>query len=203
MVTTLRTRYIHLAEAVHALWPAAFSSCCANCKTICCRPHMADEILSGSWLSEIARLEAGDWSVRPGPRHARCAALGPNGCIFTAAKPPFCRSFYCDALLNAIADPAELAAALFLSNILTDTCRLNRRHNLLSLPLTDGDENRILVEAALRKGEENLALYRWFCRQTSEAARFQGAFKMLCRMPFLLTRAVANTLNERLGTFQY
>jgi hypothetical protein len=194
--STLQQRYILLAHAVKERWPDAFSSCCADCPEICCRPHMAEDILSSPWLAAIGQLEQGNWVSRPGNFHPNCLALGPTGCIFIGAKPPFCSTFYCDALLNSIPDPAELVAGLFLGAIPKDTCRLSGRLNLLELEPATLEQSIPLVEQALTRGESNLALYKHFQSQVDEGLRYRDVLQMLARIPSLLTAAVSRRLQN-------
>lgn len=191
-IKELQDIYVSIEQEIARLWPNAFSEACKNCTDICCRPHMAHEVLESVWLRDISVRAHGKWWQQSS--NPKCNALGNTGCVLTAGKPPFCIHFYCDKLL-AKENPYELVANLFLSGILTALCKLDAKQNLLELDEESLLQNSHLIQQRLHDAQGSLALYRLFLN-TEKWNQPTIAFQMLVEMPSILTTSVRRKLKS-------
>lgn len=186
----LQSQYIQLENAIVDLWPKPFKDACSNCTTICCRPHMAEEAVESRWLHAVSAAQHGDWFARSVAPVDQCRALGRQGCCLKAGKPPFCYSFYCDRLLTVFNNGPDLIAAIFISGILSNVCRLSPKLNLVHLNHSQIQNNLHLISQNLLIGEQHLALYVTFLDAPVDQ-KHVIALKMVCQNPKLLTNQVA------------
>ena len=188
---SLFEKYAAIEQAVRELWPRAFFDACAKCTSICCRPHMADEVLHSTWLSHLADATHGPgWHLKN--QNSKCVALTESGCMLKAGKPPFCFSFYCDGLL-ASAPPFVLVSYLFLSFILTDLCRLNKRRNLLELTREEIENSTEIIEQKIEHAHKQLKMYRDFLC-ANEQTQVKLSVFMLAEIPGILSQSVRKEL---------
>ncbi|MBN2525417.1 MAG: hypothetical protein JXR76_03420 [Deltaproteobacteria bacterium] len=192
-VALLKKRYVALERRIAELWPPEFAAACASCDAICCRPHMADEVLQSPWLQDLAAAAHGaNWHrhhVNP-----FCRALAESGCLLKAGKPPFCISFYCDRLLGTV-PPLQLVANLYLSFILTELCRLDRRRNLLELDEKQMKDAVSLIEKKISHAETQLRQYVAFIA-ANDSQKAQMAVFMLADIPAVLSKTVRQVILE-------
>ena len=192
----LQERYSRIEAEITSLWPTAFRSACADCRDICCRPHMADEVLQSFWLSELANKAHGkNWHLA-GNNH-KCAALSEAGCLLKAGKPPFCFAFYCDALLDTV-PPLALVSYLFLSLILSDLCRLDKKKNLQTMTAEEVYQSLDAVEKKVQNAERHVALYRRFEAASSDA-QAMVALQMLAEIPQILSASSRRAILSQLS----
>ncbi|MBN2340459.1 MAG: hypothetical protein JXX29_12380 [Deltaproteobacteria bacterium] len=189
-ISQLQQKYMDVEREIASLWPKSFARICAACADICCRPHMADEVLDSDWLNAISQQAHGKWWRAA--RFSECRALGSNGCMLQHGKPPFCYSFYCDRLLECD-NPHELVANLFLSNILTALCKMEKGLNLAELAVDEWEKHRLEISARISQAETHVGLVKQF-HMASGAEQAAIAFRMLVEMPGLLTASVRRAL---------
>ena len=194
MAKRLQQEYMKIELAVAGLWPESFKRACAQCTEICCRPHMAEEVFESDWLQAISTKAHGNWFEEK-DRHPNCKALGQKGCVLTHGKPPFCTSFYCDKLLTG-QSPRDLVCHLFLSNILSTLCKLDKKHNLQELPKSEWRAHRDKIAANIERAKIHLDWVKQFKTATDDA-KIEPAFRMLVEMPALLTTGVRRVLQHQ------
>ena len=193
-IKTLQRRYIRIEQTIQQLWPSVFTERCTACATICCRPHMADEVLNSPWLQSIAATEScNHWPLAG--THPLCSALMQSGCGLRAGKPPFCYGFYCDALLENI-PAANLIAYLYLSNILSVLCVLDKQQNLLELSHEETTEFAGQIDRNLAVAETQLSRYRFF-QDAGDSEKSALALRMAAEMPRILSRSVCRRILEK------
>jgi hypothetical protein len=193
IMETLQRRYVRIEKTIQQLWPSAFTQRCAACAAICCRPHMAEEVLNSPWLQSIAARGNCDYWPLAGT-HPLCRALTPSGCCLKEGKPPFCYGFYCDALLENI-PAATLISYLYLSNILSALCGLDKQHNLLELSQEEIKEFVGQIDRNLTMAETQLGRYRFF-QDSDDSEKPVLALRMVAEMPRLLSRSVCRRILE-------
>jgi hypothetical protein len=187
----LQKRYIRIEHTIQSLWPSVFSRKCAACTAICCRPHMADSVLESPWLHSIAaRAHGPDWHQNG--THPLCHALTSSGCLLREGKPPFCYGFYCDDLLEDI-PPVNLVSYLYLSNILSALCMLDKDHHLLELSEAEQVTFADRIDRNLSLAESQLARYRNF-REAADSDKPGLALRMVAEMPRILSRSVCQKI---------
>lgn len=191
----LQTAYIDLEQKIAAKWPKSFSNTCCDCVNVCCRPHMAQEVLDSFWLTSISTIHHGKWWQQE-TNNPLCPALTDVGCLLKVGKPPFCYSFYCDSLLEHHS-AYDLVASLFLSNILTALCKLDRKRNLLDLSRIEIIESEALIAQRIKNGLKHFELFIKY-NACEPDARPALAFEMVVEMPNLLTASVRKALLKTL-----
>ena len=190
-IEALQRRYAQIEAEIGAMWPEKFVSGCSACTEICCRPHMADEVLHSFWLNELAvKAHGKNWHLDH--HHTHCAALSDTGCLLKAGKPPFCFAFYCDSLLGSI-PPVTLVSYLFLSLILSDLCRLDKRRNLQTMTAEEVYQSLDAVEAKIVNAERHLGIYRQFLDAETSSQPLL-AIQMLAEIPQILSASARRTI---------
>ena len=196
-IKELQKHYSQLEKHIIDLWPQEFSEACANCTSICCKTHMADEVSSSYWLSSLSKTKLANLSSQPPTIKNQCIALGKNGCILESGKPPFCSSFYCDHLLDAIDDGPSLIAAMYLSSILTNLCKVNKRLNLITMSKTEIANYADQIEVRIKTAGKHVEQYVRFTAANHDE-KPPIALEMVCEIPNILTASLSRAVLAKL-----
>jgi len=106
--------YIDLETEVGRLMSHLFHDICGLCTACCCRADICEEALHSAFLSQLLKKQdLGECQMDD-----RFGWLDTGGCSLEYGRPPICYAYYCDQLLERLANDEVRHAVTLLGNLI-------------------------------------------------------------------------------------
>ncbi len=91
-----------------------FSDICGLCTACCCRADICEEALQSAFLSQLLKRQG----LSENQLDDRYGWLNTDGCSLEYGRPPICYAYYCDQLLERLANDEVRHAVTLLGHLL-------------------------------------------------------------------------------------
>jgi len=106
--------YIELETEVGRLMSHLFSDICGLCTACCCRADICEEALQSAFLSRMLEKQG----LGKEQLDDRFGWLDTGGCSLEYGRPPICYAYYCDQLLERLANDEVRHATTLLGHLM-------------------------------------------------------------------------------------
>ena len=147
--------YTELETEVGRLMSHLFSDICGLCTACCCRADICEEALQSAFLSRLLERQG----LGEDQLDDRFGWLETDGCSLEYGRPPICYAYYCDQLLERLAND-EVRHAVTLLGHLIDHVGLDALGEWRLVEIQNADDlARVDFDAVYRRIEEARAAF--------------------------------------------
>ena len=113
-INDILEEYINLETEVGQLMSHLFHDICGLCTACCCRADICEEALHSAFLSQLLEKQG----LSECQMDDRFGWLDTAGCLLKYGRPPICYAYYCDQLLERLANDEVRHAVTLLGNLM-------------------------------------------------------------------------------------